>query len=264
MRVLSIDIDFFVTPVAHGISFSTTRRLSENRYKTVPDSELLQYLARFGLSADSPAVPGVFIRDHVGAYDVIADLVGQHGTPIDELVHVDAHADLGMGDSGYCYLLLDVAHRPLARRRRPRRRRMSGLNSGNWLPFVVANQWVRSVRFVPPSNSPGDIVATYFREYPPLSNSSIEIIAAQEADLGVVAYQGTCALERAAVFRARPVVASAEFTICDHQSVSFARPDYVIICQSPQYTPSSADRIFELSEPFVVRQSLPRRVRAPI
>jgi hypothetical protein len=157
MLVLSIDIDFFVDPVAHDEALGAEERLPQNEYATDPPAIVESFLARCGLVSTDP-VPAVFIRHHDAAFDILREVA--NSTPV-RLVHVDAHSDTSFGDPGYSYLLTDLAHEAPERRRQPRRA-WNGLNAGNWLPFAVANGWISSIAFVPRSFPPSDINRWFF------------------------------------------------------------------------------------------------------
>jgi hypothetical protein len=84
---------------------------------------------------------------------------GQMTTPL-EVVHVDAHADLGLGDASYAYLMGELAFEPFQKRyeilraRRPSsRNEMLDLDSyaltdGNWLMFALACGWLSNLTYV--------------------------------------------------------------------------------------------------------------------
>lgn len=93
MNVLSLDADFFVSPVARWVTYASEERLSEP-YVTDEREAIDEFLDRCLLTTSG--IRGVFIRHHDEAFDVLR-AVAPLGAPID-LVHVDAHADLGLGD----------------------------------------------------------------------------------------------------------------------------------------------------------------------
>jgi hypothetical protein len=67
------------------------------------------------------------------------------------VIHVDAHADLGLGDGGWIYLLSDFLALPLEQRAQPRFAR-DALNSGNYLAFAIGSRWISRLTYVfPPS-----------------------------------------------------------------------------------------------------------------
>lgn len=66
--------------------------------------------------------------------------------PLD-VVHVDGHADLGMGDPSWVDLISHVG-KPLSERHQPRRANQ-GLNLGTWLAYALAAEFIFRLLFVP-------------------------------------------------------------------------------------------------------------------
>lgn len=258
-RILSIDIDYFVTPTVHDGSLRQIRRLNKRTYQVDSIPMVKQLLYRCGLDSQR-RVPGVFVRHHVAAFDVIRWL-RQMAWFIDELVHVDAHSDLGLGDPGYVYLLTKLAHQPLQKRQNPKRG-WKYLNLANWLPFVVANEWVKNIAFLPKDGCMSDSHPAYFRELILPSSTRLEIRKATEDDVGTMV--GSDSVLRTQAFDRVPVVASARFRICDPLAFTCDPPDFVIVCQSPQFTPRTADAVIELCREFVCEIALPDGVEGPI
>ena len=63
------------------------------------------------------------------------------------MTHVDAHADLGLGDAGYLCLMTELLFVPPAERVSPKTG-PEGLNDGNWLSFAIACHWVTELVYV--------------------------------------------------------------------------------------------------------------------
>ena len=72
---------------------------------------------------------------------------GQLSTPF-RVVHVDAHADIGLGDAGWKYLLTELLALPVEQRSSPLHGSNSTMNAGNYLAFAVANGWVKDILYV--------------------------------------------------------------------------------------------------------------------
>ena len=95
MRVLNIDLDFFLNDIAY---FSHDKiRLSSDEYRPWSEIELRFFLEHnCGLSQP---IPGKIIVHHHDAFPFWRSLIekNQLNYPF-ELVHIDGHADLGLGD----------------------------------------------------------------------------------------------------------------------------------------------------------------------
>lgn len=236
MNVLSIDIDFFVEPVAHSRPFGSVERLDAGEYAVDDEASVTQLLERCGLSPGA-RVPGVFIRHHHQAFDVLAiACASEQATAV--LTHVDAHSDLGMGDSGYVYLATELVHLTIDERRRPRRGDEQ-MNEANWLAFAVAAGLVSDVTFVPrtmPTALKHDLHPWH------VSGAGDEIVVrrATKHEKDLISYG------QRELLKTVPVVARAPLSIRDHHDFcASAPPDLVIVCQSPQFTPAAADRVLE-------------------
>lgn len=230
VNVLSIDVDFFVEPVAFSMPFGAVERLDANQYVTDPTDIVESVLDRCGLSKSDP-VPGVFVRHHHQAFDILSMLCGAE--KIASLTHVDAHSDLGMGDSAFVYIATELAHLPVSARRNPRRSD-TGLNEANWLAFAVAAGWVDHIIFVPrvmPTLMHHDLHPWHLNAL----RDQVVIRKATQAEQKSISYGARALLEKL------PVAEAAAFEV--HDAATFRasrRPDFAIICQSPQFTPATA------------------------
>ena len=100
MKVLDIDMDYFMRAVAHFVDESTMERLSESEYEEYvwSESEVRDFFENnLGLSKDRK-IRGRIVRGHNEALFFWKDLIakGKLYTPF-EVVHIDSHADLGLG-----------------------------------------------------------------------------------------------------------------------------------------------------------------------
>ena len=89
-----------------------------------------------GLSRERP-IPGRFVTHHDGAFDYWGDLADEGTIGID-LVHVDAHSDLGLGDASWVYIMEVLLRLPVKERRDPLRGGIKGLSLENYIAFAVA------------------------------------------------------------------------------------------------------------------------------
>jgi hypothetical protein len=167
-RVLDLDLDFFVNPATHFVSGN--RRLAEEHYTSASIEAVERFLEeRCGLS-QTRRIPGRFCEEHVAAFDIWREWIdaGTITNPF-EVVHVDAHADMGLGDPSWTYLLSDILALPVSHRSDPKRG-WEGLNSGSYLAFAIANRWLSSLQYVFPAHAanidgyPTDVHTVFFRD----------------------------------------------------------------------------------------------------
>lgn len=115
-RVLDIDLDFFLNKLTTGQVGSTERKPDTCCRPWHPD-EVRQFLeAHCGLSRDRRVPAGIGVHHHQ-AFHFLHHMIkdGGLGIPFD-IVHVDAHADLGVMAGAGNLLEKDVLHRPVDRR----------------------------------------------------------------------------------------------------------------------------------------------------
>src|SRR5215469_2488049 len=95
--VLDLDLDFFVWPIARDIT-DEGHRLDPREYHTRTEIYVRSFLeSRCGLSTTHP-IPGRCVVNHVEAFPAWREWItrGSLSKRFD-VVHVDAHADLGAG-----------------------------------------------------------------------------------------------------------------------------------------------------------------------
>lgn len=155
--VLDLDLDFFVWPVETWPSWKDRR--PEDPDNRIASSEIVRTFLekQCGLSNATP-IPGRAVTVHDDAFFAWRDWIdaGELQVPF-RVVHVDAHADLGLGDAGYIYLMTELLRLDVSDRRDPRRG-PAAMNEGNYLAFAVANRWVSSLTYVFPTE-PEDLAA---------------------------------------------------------------------------------------------------------
>lgn len=146
MRILNLDLDFFLQQRA-------TDRTGKGRLSAdyTPWSELQvrDFLTKnCGLST-SARVRGGLVTEHHELFDTWKQLIDAGIIQIPfELTHVDAHADMGMGDASCGYIMGELVHHDWALRTTPRRGGHDGLLAGNFLSFAIACRWISSITYV--------------------------------------------------------------------------------------------------------------------
>jgi hypothetical protein len=150
--VLDLDLDFFVWPIEHMPE--DTGRLPETEYKHSPPDEVREFLEARCTLKRGKKIPGHEMVEHDEAFSTWRRWLraGVLSAPFN-VIHVDAHADLGLGDSGWVYLLSELLALPWSQRSEPRFEPRA-LNSGNYLAFAIANRWIGNLTYVFPYRKP--------------------------------------------------------------------------------------------------------------
>lgn len=149
--VLDLDLDFFVRPIAY---WPEPGRRSDAEYRHATSDEVRVFLEQKCHLNRGSKIPGQEVIEHEDAFWTWQRWLDEKrlSEPFC-VIHVDAHADLGLGDGCWEYLLTELLAFPVEQRRSPRVGH-GGLNSGNFLAFAIANRWISDLRYVFPNRAP--------------------------------------------------------------------------------------------------------------
>jgi hypothetical protein len=240
-RFLDIDLDAFVDPIAYWPSGG---RLDDSEYEVWTEARLRRFLeVQCGLNKQAK-IPGAFVEQHDGAFDVLRDLHPSSG-PLD-LTHIDGHADLGMGDPSWVYMIKELMQLPMAERGSPMRGH-EGVNPGSWMAYAAAAGWIERILFVHPDDGAEDLPGLYFRNCDS-QTKLLEMKRFHLKDLG----RGTPNYER--LYRTTPAqcdppIPFSTVTLDTFQSPApFAQG---LLCRSPDYTPARADALIDIIGDYI-------------
>lgn len=180
-RILDIDLDFFVHGAAHWVAYDGDR-LDADEFPPWPLDDAIAFLRReCGLTR---RLPGLVVERHGELFDRWRDAIaaGYLAPPL-SVTHVDAHADLGMGDAGYVHLMSELLFEPVEQRRFPKTGE-SGMDDGNWVSFAVACGWVGELIYVFNTTDPRpeDILSYVMEGFDP-SAAHIRLAAVNKRDI---------------------------------------------------------------------------------
>lgn len=249
MRFLNLDLDFFVNGIAHWQP-NSQKRLSPSAFKPWTKNDVRTFLEKqCGLSSANP-VPGRFVTHHDGAFDYWYEIIKKldQETKI-ELTHIDAHSDLGMGDSSWKYIMENLLHQPLAQRTNPMRGGTSGLDLGNYIAFAVACRWLGSIKFVLHPKWTGDLAWLHFKNFDPRSG----YLQLKKYRLGAIhAHCGYTNLDKIKTLQpinVEPEVLYDMVPLAQYKEITGF--DHALLCQSPNYTPRKADELISVFSEFI-------------
>ena len=119
MRVLDLDMDYFMKSVATFINESEPERLPEEDYgdSVWSEREVRNFLeGNLGLSKQN-RIRGRVVAGHNESSFFWRELIekGDLSTPFD-VIHVDSHADLGLGYSSWTHILDYLLYYPVEER----------------------------------------------------------------------------------------------------------------------------------------------------
>jgi UPF0489 domain len=137
------------------ITSFTTRK---SRWSEATLREFLEKQCR--LSRDR-RIPGRFVIEHDGAFDYWKEIV-TNGDACLDVVHIDGHADLGMGSSSWVDVVGNVIHRSVIDRGSPQRD-TKYLNAGSYVAYGLVARWISSLTYVHPPRAGDDLPEMYFK-----------------------------------------------------------------------------------------------------
>ncbi|CAN5180831.1 hypothetical protein BH09SUM1_BH09SUM1_13470 [soil metagenome] len=235
MNVLSLDLDFFLDRVH---LWRGEGRLNSAEYHPWTEHQVRSFLEdQCGLSESNP-VPGFYATHHDAAFHYWRRLIdrGRLAIPFD-VAHLDAHADLGVGDDSYEEIMGELLHLPPGERAA----RITRLDEGNFLAYAAACRWTSSITFVtPPAWKGKDANFLHFRDFDERTGL-IEMRAVDPEHLRAKMakhdyFVTAAALEPTIPYR---VIGSSEYRETEHF-------DFVFLCQSPEYTPVESDALISI------------------
>jgi hypothetical protein len=251
-RVLDLDLDFFVHGVAH-FRRSDSPRLDGEEFPPWEMREAIGFLEDNCLL--TKPLPGFAVenhREHFAKWRTAID-AGVLKPPF-HVTHVDAHADLGLGEYGYAYLMTSLLYEDPADRAYP----VEGddhLDDGSFLAFAIACRWLSDLTYVFGEGG-GDDVLFLFREGfdPKAERLQLSAMAKRELErvTGVTGRRG-----EGVVDRREPAIPFREVKWPSFQS---EKPfDFVCLARSPAFTPPASDTIFDaIRSQFVNENSWPK------
>lgn len=251
MKVLDLDMDYFLDYPVNDISFNCESRVEFEECKSSvwTEERVCFFLENnLGLSKVKKSKGRIVIGHDEALYFWDELIQGMKLKPPFSVVHVDSHADLGFGDLGMT-AVLDVVIQWPVEYRRPRYccdievdNRRYNINIGNYLLYALAFRWISDLVYcgnpnhdcgdVPPEIVVGDIPSCEF-----------DYVLKREIKLKMRNQTDNNESEEPTI----------PFCICPkvedvHYDEEF---DYVLLAQSPNYTPENADFIMEIFREYI-------------
>lgn len=265
MKILDLDMDYFMDDIASGISESKLDRLSEDDYgMAVWNRErVINFLeSHLGLSKKNK-IKGRIVAGHNGSLVFWKELIlkGLLNVPF-EVIHVDSHADLGLGYSSWKYILEQLIQFPVKERSQHNRYmdcfgKTTEEGIGDYLLFAIAYRWISRITYC--ANPKGDkndyLVNTlkgfhenYIWDKPVENiiqlayNPNMDIPDGDASEIVKQAYFANAKIEPEVPMLIIPTIEDVKFD---------GNFDYAVMAQSPNYTPASADYIMDIFREYI-------------
>lgn len=230
MNVLDLDLDFFLTdccPLA-----PKGERPDAYYAKPWAEHEAAAYLERnLGLSTARP-IPGILTETHDGALRFWKEQI-QKGTlkkPF-SVVHVDAHADLGIGKPGPGFVLNNVLGvQPDIRDDLQRYYAQKQLDEANYLLFALAFRWADRLTLVRDTFSRPDLP---------------EFVVRSEDGSASIRLESYVSRMFETKYGKEPLIRTRIFD--DPMQYRAQEPfSFITVAQSPRYAPKEADALLNV------------------
>jgi len=225
MRVLDIDMDFFLTGPCELAPLG--KRPPEGEAQPWTEAEVRAFLEdNCGLSKENP-IPGAVFETH----DMALAYWQENCTFPMHVTHIDTHSDLGIGKPGPGFVLESVITR------KPGNRGTIGeyyekkqLDEANYLLFAVAFRWISSLDNVRNPNSRPDI-PSFCRE------NSLKLESSAGRILPMLNHN-------------EPEIPFNVYN--DWHAFKSAGYDHATMAISPRYSPASADFIIDIFKEYIL------------
>lgn len=251
MRVLDIDLDFFLSDVATFVP-QNGKRLPSDDFHPWKERDVRQFMEdALGLQTHSK-VPAIFCTHHDEVLTHCEKLIeiGLLQRPFD-LVHVDSHADMGCGDNGWVEIL-QMASASEKVKSQIHTGYFERIGIGNYISYMALLRMLNSLKYVHNPHSTNDVFAGYLNadqtqmRIPVWPNNEDEFQAAK--DCWLLSLGSMYRFERKSEVR-EPAIPFQRISGCEYRTDdSF---DIAFLAQSPDYTPKESDLLIPILEDYL-------------
>lgn len=264
MRILDLDMDYFMEDIANTHD-SVTERLSENDYggSVWTEKRVRSFLENnLGLAKEN-RVKGRIVVGHNESLLFWKELINSNKLTIPfEVVHVDSHADLGLGFDSPDYIYKVLLGHPVEERFKHNRYvdfngRIRTEGIGDYLLFAIAYQWISKITYCAnPCGDKNDYVWWTLKDFhenliwdTPVQNI-IQLL--YNPDMESPLYNDSDADKQNYIKSSIKEPEIPMLIIPSIEDVKFDGIfDFAMMAQSPNYTPASADFIMDIFREYI-------------
>lgn len=267
MRILDIDMDFFMKIVAGNIVEESGIRLTDGASVWCEDKVVDFIEKNLGLSKLNK-INGRILTYHKEALYFWEELMDNKKLkrPF-EVIHIDSHSDLSYGDTGYAYVYNKVSRFDLNERRNYVRNQQPNskikITSGNYLLYAIAFGYISELVYCTNPNRCPRCKEESGRDYNEkilkyqenefingISKNYIQICYNKDKEFDKIYSEK----DRNAYIEGAICDSEVKFTIInrlDKMQFSDMKFDFINIAQSPEYTPEEADFILDVFKDYI-------------
>ena len=261
MQVLDLDLDYFNKKFATGIPDSVHERLPEKEYgESVWCEEKVRIFLEHNLGlSKSKKIKGRIVKNHNESLFFWEDLIakGKLSDPF-EVIHIDSHADLGLGYNSPYFLQSDFLTLPKEMRRTIRSTDQdTPIGIGDYLLWGIAYKLISKIIYCAnPNGDKNDYcweTLKNFHEENSLTQKVINYIQLKYNPNMEIPRFNADDEEKIKYLNGAMTDQEVELIIIPtEEEVNFSGDfDYAILAQSPSYTPASADYIIKIFREYI-------------
>lgn len=255
MKILDLDMDYFVHEMATFIPDNYDKRLNDDEFHVWSKEKVIDFIENnLGLSKERK-VCGRIVEHHNETLYYWRELIKQKKLEYPfEIIHVDSHADLGLGYASWAFIFEELLGIKVEKRCEIESyeymfTKYSKPKIGDYLLFALAFRWISKLTYVCNPNEAGNDYLYYvFRDFKE-PNNVIELTYSEEYKLSEIGkfrhkqYLESCIKEPPVEFE----VIKKPYLV--NYNGDF---DFITFCISPNYTPSKADYIIDIIKEYII------------
>ena len=245
-RVLDIDLDFFLDRILYADD-EPRGRPSNEEYRVDATDVAMDYL-RKQCGLNQP-VPGAACNHHREVWFHWRRMLkaGKLRAPF-EVIHIDAHADMGLGNNSCLYIAEELLAQPVEKRRPPTGRENWHVSDCNFIAYALAQRWIGKFTYVTHPQWQDDVQWLHMKDFSTTSG----FVQMKRFEPGFTEELSDFLDVKRLPFEAEPDIPMQVISRPNFQSET--PPDFIFLSHSPNYTPPAADALFdrmkELIRPF--------------
>ena len=253
MRVLDLDLDFFQEDVINYRN-DYGERLGSHITAAWDKEQFIEYLEnQLGLKKEKK-IKGRIFNHHNEAFYFWRELILQQSLEIPfDVVHIDAHADLGFGDGSYEYLTTEYMYLDYPTKIYPenlvcKKYGKKQFSYANYLIFAVACGWIKSIEYILHyKNYKGvDLPRVHFKNYD-IDTDLLQLKKYKQFEKLGIAYGRT--FEESEII---DIGRDIDFKCYKGNEVSYGgKFDFISLSISPGYTVVETDILIDILREYI-------------
>jgi hypothetical protein len=238
-RILDIDLDFFLDRIFNS-DHEPRGRLDPDLFRVDPIPVALDYLHDRCCVPRDATTPGSVCEHHVDVWFEWRRMIrdGSLRAPF-EVIHVDAHADMGLGNNSCLYIAEDLLARPVDQRRVPVGRDTWCVRDNNFIAYALATRWIGRLTYVTHPACQDDVQWLHMKDFDTRSG----FVQMKRFRPGFTEGLDHFLDVKQLPFQPEPEIPMTQVRRKDYQAET--APDFIFLARSPNYTPNTADLLFD-------------------